>query len=57
VVKGTKQRYEEAYERITGEPFGEYLSRAGVTPRPDVGAPGEAPGDDAALERLREGRG
>jgi phosphoribosylaminoimidazole-succinocarboxamide synthase len=52
VVEGTAARYREAYERITGEPFGEFLSRAGVTPPDD-----EAPDDDAALERLREGQG
>ena len=27
VVEGTKQRYEEAYERITGEPFDAWLAR------------------------------
>jgi phosphoribosylaminoimidazole-succinocarboxamide synthase len=27
VVEGTKQRYEEAYERITGEPFADWLAR------------------------------
>jgi phosphoribosylaminoimidazole-succinocarboxamide synthase len=52
VLEGTSARYREAYERITGEPFDTYLARAGVTPR--VG--GEAPDDDAALERLREGQ-
>jgi phosphoribosylaminoimidazole-succinocarboxamide synthase len=30
VVAGTRQRYEEAYERITGEPFSAWLSRAGA---------------------------
>jgi phosphoribosylaminoimidazole-succinocarboxamide synthase len=53
VVEGTAERYREAYERITGEPFGAYLARAGVIPRHDDAAPD----DDAALERLREGRG
>jgi phosphoribosylaminoimidazole-succinocarboxamide synthase len=53
VVEGTAERYREAYERITGESFGAYLARAGVIPRNDD----EAPDDDAALERLREGRG
>jgi len=52
VVEGTAARYREAYERITGEPFGAYLARAGVTPREDAEAP-----DDAVLDRLREGRG
>ncbi|MCD6021840.1 MAG: phosphoribosylaminoimidazolesuccinocarboxamide synthase [Actinomycetia bacterium] len=52
VVEGTAARYREAYERITGEPFGAYLARAGVVPRDE-----ESPDEDAALERLREGRG
>jgi phosphoribosylaminoimidazole-succinocarboxamide synthase len=52
VVEGTTARYVEAYERITGEPFDAYLSRAGVTPRDDV-----ALDDDPVLERLREERG
>jgi phosphoribosylaminoimidazole-succinocarboxamide synthase len=30
VVEGTRQRYEEAYERITGEPFSAWLARAGA---------------------------
>jgi phosphoribosylaminoimidazole-succinocarboxamide synthase len=30
VVQGTRQRYEEAYERITGEPFSAWLTRAGA---------------------------
>jgi hypothetical protein len=57
VIEGTGARYREAYERITGEAFDDYLSRAGVTPRHDDKAPDDkAPDDDAALERLREGR-
>jgi phosphoribosylaminoimidazole-succinocarboxamide synthase len=52
VIAGTAARYREAYEHITGEAFEEYLARAGVTPRDHGGAPD----DDAALERLREGR-
>lgn len=52
VVEGTRARYVEAYERITGEPFESYLARAGVTPRDDVRAL-----DDPILERLREERG
>ena len=28
VVDGTRRRYEEAYERITGEPFGQWMKRA-----------------------------
>ncbi len=52
VVEGTAARYREAYERITGEPFHAYLARARVTPRPENEA-----SDDAALDRLREGRG
>jgi phosphoribosylaminoimidazole-succinocarboxamide synthase len=51
VLEGTAARYREAYERITGEPFDAYLSRAGVRLRDDDEAP-----DDAALERLREGQ-
>jgi phosphoribosylaminoimidazole-succinocarboxamide synthase len=30
VVQGTAARYREAYERLTGEPFGSYLDRMGV---------------------------
>jgi phosphoribosylaminoimidazole-succinocarboxamide synthase len=29
VVAGTRRRYVEAYERLTGEPFGDYLSETG----------------------------
>ncbi len=29
VVEGTRQRYQEAYERITDEPFGAWLERSG----------------------------
>jgi phosphoribosylaminoimidazole-succinocarboxamide synthase len=47
VVEGTAARYREAYERITGEPFRAYLLRTGA----------DAAGDDAALDRLREGSG
>jgi phosphoribosylaminoimidazole-succinocarboxamide synthase len=47
VVRGTSQRYVEAYERITGEPFEAYRVRHGVVEGDD----------DAALERLRESRG
>jgi phosphoribosylaminoimidazole-succinocarboxamide synthase len=58
VLDGTAARYRDAYERITGEAFEEYLHRAGVSPRDDDRAPDdEAPDDDAALERLREGQG
>ena len=47
VVSGTAARYEEAYERIAGEPFEVYRARHGV-----------APGDDEeALARLREEHG
>ena len=52
VVEGTRARYVEAYERITGESFEDYLVRAGVTPRDD-----RARDDDPDLERLREERG
>jgi phosphoribosylaminoimidazole-succinocarboxamide synthase len=51
VVEGTASRYREAYERITGERFEAYLVRAGLTARHDD----EAPDDDSALERFREG--
>src|SRR4051794_15070293 len=30
VVEGTRQRYEEAYERVTGEPFDTWLATAGA---------------------------
>src|SRR5437763_125570 len=30
VVDGTRRRYEEAYERITGEPFSAWLDKAGA---------------------------
>jgi phosphoribosylaminoimidazole-succinocarboxamide synthase len=30
VVDGTRQRYEDAYERITGEPFSAWLERSGA---------------------------
>ena len=30
VVQGTRQRYREAYEKITGEPFDEWLRRSGA---------------------------
>jgi phosphoribosylaminoimidazole-succinocarboxamide synthase len=51
VIEGTAARYRKAYERITGEAFDAYLVRTGVPPLDD-----DAPNDDAALERLREGR-
>jgi phosphoribosylaminoimidazole-succinocarboxamide synthase len=31
VVEGTRRRYEEAYERITGEPLSEWLRRSGAS--------------------------
>jgi phosphoribosylaminoimidazole-succinocarboxamide synthase len=46
VIEGTRARYVEAYERITGEPFESYRDRTGAT----------AGDDDPALERLREER-
>jgi phosphoribosylaminoimidazole-succinocarboxamide synthase len=52
VVEGTRARYVEAYERISGEPFEGYLARAGVIPRDD-----SARDDDPVLEHLREERG
>ena len=33
VVEGTRQRYEEAYQRITGQPFESWLTSVGA-PRP-----------------------
>ena len=36
--RGTRARYIEAYERITGEPFGAYLQRNGVPPHESDGA-------------------
>jgi phosphoribosylaminoimidazole-succinocarboxamide synthase len=30
VVEGTRQRYEEAYQRITGEPFAKWLEKSGA---------------------------
>jgi len=47
VVEGTRARYVEAYERITGESFEGYRDRSGAT----------AGDDDIVLERLREERG
>src|SRR2546421_1014913 len=32
VVPGTRRRYEEAYERITGQPLSKWLERAGASP-------------------------
>jgi phosphoribosylaminoimidazole-succinocarboxamide synthase len=52
VVDGTRARYLEAYERITGGSFEGYLSRAGAS-RGDE----EARDDDPVLEHLREERG
>jgi len=50
VVAGTAARYREAYERVTGEPFEDYLVRVGASERP--GAAQEA----TALDRVREER-
>jgi phosphoribosylaminoimidazole-succinocarboxamide synthase len=47
VVEGTRARYVEAYERLTGEPFDGYRERTGATTLED----------DPVLERLREERG
>ncbi|MEA2399054.1 MAG: phosphoribosylaminoimidazole-succinocarboxamide synthase [Thermoleophilaceae bacterium] len=33
VVAGTRQRYEDAYERISGEPFASWLERSGAAAR------------------------
>ncbi|HSL12247.1 MAG TPA: phosphoribosylaminoimidazolesuccinocarboxamide synthase [Actinomycetota bacterium] len=49
VVDGTSARYEEAYERLVGEPFEAFRER--------VGAPADATADAAALDRLREEHG
>ena len=46
VVDGTAARYREAYERVTGRPFGEYLRSMGVDAVPTA--------DATALDRLRE---
>ena len=47
VIAGTRARYVEAYEQITGEAFDAYRARAGVT----------TVDDEVALDRLREERG
>jgi phosphoribosylaminoimidazole-succinocarboxamide synthase len=47
VVRGTAARYQEAFERITGEAFERYRTRHGVG----------GPDDEATLDRLREERG
>jgi len=58
VIEGTKARYEEAYDRITGEPFEGYLARVGVKRRDhDTAFDHTALDDDAVLERLREEHG
>src|SRR5256885_612701 len=31
VIEGTRRRYEEAYERITGEPFSAWVERSGAS--------------------------
>jgi phosphoribosylaminoimidazole-succinocarboxamide synthase len=53
VIAGTRGRYVEAYERITGESFDDYLARTGATTQNDQAAPD----DEGALDRLREERG
>ena len=35
VVEGTRARYADAYERITGEPFSTWLERSGATDQPE----------------------
>jgi phosphoribosylaminoimidazole-succinocarboxamide synthase len=30
IVEGTRQRYEEAYEKVSGEPFSAWLERSGA---------------------------
>ena len=47
VVAGTADKYREAYERVTGEPFRDYLVRVGAT----SGATTDH--DTASLDRLR----
>jgi len=47
VITGTRGRYVEAYERITGESFDDHRARVGATTLDD----------EAALDRLREERG
>jgi phosphoribosylaminoimidazole-succinocarboxamide synthase len=49
VVEGTSARYEEAYERLVGEPFEAFRER--------MGAPDDPAADTAALDRLREEHG
>jgi phosphoribosylaminoimidazole-succinocarboxamide synthase len=49
VVDGTSARYQEAYERLVGEPFEAFRER--------VGAPDDPGADAAALDRLREEHG
>jgi phosphoribosylaminoimidazole-succinocarboxamide synthase len=49
VVEGTSARYEEAYERLVGEPFDAFRER--------MGAPDDPAADAAALDRLREAHG
>ena len=46
VVVGTAERYREAYDRVTGEPFRDYLERAGVAGR-------ATPAGDAIQDRAR----
>jgi hypothetical protein len=46
VVQRTAATYRDAYERVTGDAFGRYLQRMGITPTEDDG-------DAADLERLR----
>ena len=48
VVAGTAARYREAYERVTGMPFRDYLERSGATTVSD---------DTATLDRLRREHG
>jgi phosphoribosylaminoimidazole-succinocarboxamide synthase len=47
VIEGTRARYVEAFELLTGERFADYRARTGAT----------TVDDDAALERLRETHG
>jgi len=38
VVEGTRERYADAYERISGQPFSSWLERSGASPAPDSAA-------------------
>ncbi len=52
VLDGTAARYREAYERLTGEPFGGYLARMGVPGEGD--ARRASPSSNAFVKRTHE---